>query len=145
MLVVTLITGWAFKVSQPSLAKLGVVSFIVMGVAIASIGEIQFVFIGFLYQAAAIVCEAFRLVLVEQLLSGSQKMDPLVSLYYFAPLCAVMNTAIAFFTEIPSITFADVENIGIFILLLNATVALLLNVSSVLLVGLSFSSRSEPC
>lgn len=62
MPVVTLIMGWAFKVAPPSLTELGKVSFIVLGVMIASFGEIQFVLIGFLYQCGGILFEAMRLV-----------------------------------------------------------------------------------
>lgn len=136
MPVVTLVTGWAFKISPPSLAMLGNVSFIVLGVMIASIGEIQFVLIGFLYQCGGIVFEAIRLVMVQQLLSGSEfKMDPLVSLYYFAPVCAIMNGVIALFAEVPRITLAEVQNVGFSVLLLNGAVAFLLNVSVVFLVS----------
>lgn len=136
MPVVTLVTGWVFKVSPPSLTMLGNVSFIVLGVMIASIGEIQFVLIGFLYQCGGIVFEAIRLVMVQQLLSGQEfKMDPLVSLYYFAPVCAIMNGVIALFVEVPRITFAEIQNVGIFVLLLNGLIAFLLNVSVVFLVS----------
>ena len=136
MPVVTLLTAWALKPSQPSLHMLGKVSLIVLGIMIASVGEIQFVLIGFLYQAGGILFEAMRLVLVEQLLSGSgMKMDPLVSLYYFAPVCAVMNASIALVLEVPRATFAEVANLGLGVLLLNGCVTFLLNVSSVLLVS----------
>jgi len=39
------------------------------------------------FQASAIVMESIRLVMVQKLLSSPEyKMDPLVSLYYFAPV-----------------------------------------------------------
>ena len=137
MPVVTLVVGWIFGISPPSLGMLGKVSFIVLGVMIASIGEIKFVFIGFLYQCGGILFEAIRLVMVQQLLSGSEfKMDPLVSLYYFAPVCAIMNGVIALFAEVPRISFADLQNVGFLVLLANGTIAFLLNVSVVFLVSL---------
>ena len=69
---------------------LGNVSFIVLGIIVASYGEIAFVFIGFVFQACGIVFESVRLVMVQKLLSSPEyKMDPLVSLYYFAPVCAL--------------------------------------------------------
>ena len=111
------------------------VSFIVVGVVIASIGEIRFVFVGFLYQIGGIIFEATRLVMVQRLLSSSEfKMDPLVSLYYFAPVCAVMNGVAALFLEVPRITMDNVYDVGLFTLLANAMVAFLLNVSVVFLV-----------
>ena len=135
MPVVTLLTSWALRVSPPSLKTLGNVSFIVLGVIIASIGEIKFVLIGFLFQCGGILFEAMRLVMVQQLLSGAEfKMDPLVSLYYFAPICAIMNGAIALVVEVPTMTFVEVQNVGFSIFILNAVIAFLLNVSVVFLV-----------
>lgn len=111
------------------------VSFIVIGVIIASFGEIKFVFIGFLYQVGGIIFEAIRLVMVQRLLSSAEfKMDPLVSLYYFAPVCAVMNGVVSLFLEVPDLTMQKIYDVGLFTLFLNAMVAFLLNVSVVFLV-----------
>lgn len=74
--------------------------------------------------------------MVQRLLSGAEfKMDPLVSLYYFAPVCAVMNLTIALFWEVPSVTMEQVYAVGLWTLLLNASVAFCLNVSVVFLVS----------
>ena len=137
MPIAVLITSWVMGVSEPSLKTLGNVSLIVVGVVIASLGEIKFVLIGFLFQCGGIVFEAIRLVMVQRLLSGSDfKMDPLVSLYYFAPVCAIMNGTVALVVEIPRLTWADIQNVGYFVLLLNAIIAFLLNVSVVFLVSI---------
>ncbi len=112
------------------------VSFIVIGVVIASIGEIKFVLVGVLYQIGGIVFEAMRLVMVQRLLSSAEyKMDPLVSLYYFAPVCAFMNFCVAAIFEIPKIQISEVYYVGPWILLANAMVAFALNVSVVFLVS----------
>ncbi|KAK3669380.1 hypothetical protein LTR78_010725 [Recurvomyces mirabilis] len=134
--IAVLLTTWTLRVQEPSLKTLGNVSLIVVGVVIASFGEIQFVLIGFMFQLGGIVFEAIRLVMVQQLLSGAEfKMDPLVSLYYFAPACAVMNGLTALFFEIPKMSLADLERVGYITLLMNAVVAFLLNVSVVFLIG----------
>lgn len=118
---------------------LGNVAIIVLGVVIASFGEIKFEFWGFVFQIGGIVTEALRLVLVQRLLSSADfKMDPLVSLYYYAPACAATNVVFTLFVEGPRITMNDIYSIGPVVLLANAMVAFLLNVSSVLLV------RSSP-
>ena len=123
-------------VEKADLRTLINVSFIVIGVVIASIGEIKFVLIGVLYQIGGIVFEAMRLVMVQQLLSSAEyKMDPLVSLYYFAPICAFMNFCVAAVFEIPRIQMADVYYVGPWILIANAMVAFALNVSVVFLVS----------
>lgn len=137
MPVVTLLVSWVMRVAPPSLKTLGNVSLIVLGVIIASLGEIKFVLIGFLFQCGGILFEAIRLVMVQQLLSGAEfKMDPLVSLYYFAPICAIINAIIALGVEVPKMTLLQLQDVGFSVLLLNAVVAFLLNVSVVFLVSL---------
>jgi predicted transporter len=125
-------------VSPLNLKTLGNVSFIVLGVIIASYGEIKFVMTGFLFQLAGVAFEATRLVMVQKLLSSAEfKMDPLVSLYYFAPACAIMNGIVSMVIEVPKMSWSDIEKVGYIIFLLNALVAFALNVSVVFLVGLS--------
>lgn len=134
--VAVLLTTWSLGVHPPNLKTLGNVSFIVIGVIIASIGEIKFVMIGFLFQCGGIVFEAIRLCMVERLLSSAEfKMDPLVSLYYYAPACALMNAVVCLFTELPVLTMDDIYRVGGFTLIANALCAFLLNVSVVFLVG----------
>lgn len=86
-------------------------------------------------QISGIVAEAVRLVMVQRLLSGDFKMDPLVSVYYYAPACAAINSVFTLFFEIPRMSMDDIWNLGIFVLLANAFIAFLLNVSVVLLVS----------
>lgn len=92
-----------------------------------------------------IVFEAIRLIMIQILLSGEgQNMDPLVSLYYYAPVCAIMNGLVAIVMEMGTFQLVDVWNVGVLTLLANAGVAFLLNVASVFLVRLSFlSSRFD--
>ncbi len=140
MPVAVLLATWIMGVAPPSFKTLGNVSLIVIGVVIASYGEIEFNLTGFLYQAGGITFEATRLVLVQRLLSSSEfKMDPLVSLYYFAPVCAVMNGITALFLELPSMSMSNIYDVGLFMLIANAMIAFLLNVSVVFLV-----SRDRP-
>lgn len=133
--VAVLITGAIMGTEDVSVKKFTNVSAIVVGVVIASFGEIDFVLIGFLYQLGGVIFEAIRINLVSSLLNGQEKMDPLVSLYYFAPVCAVMNFTLALFWEVPKVTSAEVYAVGIWTLLANAWVAFMLNVSVVFLIG----------
>lgn len=104
-----------------------------VGVALASRGELRFHLGGFLVQSAAVVFESSRLVLI-QILLHNLKMDPLVSLHYYAPVCAVINLAILPFTE-GLAPFYALHKLGPAVLLSNASVAFLLNVAAVFLVG----------
>lgn len=84
--------------------------------------------------------------MVQKLLTGkaddpnSYKMDPLVSLYYYAPVCAVMNVFVALVVEMPTFKMADLVQLGPWVLIANASCAFLLNVASVFLVC-SLASR----
>ncbi|KAJ5107227.1 sugar phosphate/phosphate translocator [Penicillium angulare] len=134
--VVTLIATWAFGIAPTNFKTLGNVTIIVIGVIIASFGEIQFDMLGFLIQVGGIIFEALRLVMVQRLLSSAEfKMDPLVSLYYYAPACAVTNGVVTLFTDIPRMGMADIYGLGLGTLVANALVAFLLNASVVLLIG----------
>ncbi|KAJ2897812.1 uncharacterized protein MKZ38_004374 [Zalerion maritima] len=134
--VAVLLSGWAMGLQKPSMKVLANVSAIVFGVILASVGEINFVLIGFLYQCGGIIFEALRLTMVQRLLSSAEyKMDPLVSLYYFAPVCAVMNGLVALFWELPKVSMEEVYAVGLSNFFLNGMVAFLLNVSVVFLIG----------
>ncbi|KAH6987703.1 triose-phosphate transporter family-domain-containing protein [Ilyonectria sp. MPI-CAGE-AT-0026] len=134
--VAVLIASWAWGVATPNLSTLGNVLLIMCGVAIASAGEIEFSWIGFVFQLGGTIFEAVRLVMIQVMLGGEGiRMDPLVGLYYFAPVCAVMNIFVVAVTEAPTFQWDDLAKTGYGMLLLNASVAFLLNVVSVFLIG----------
>ncbi|KAK7686078.1 hypothetical protein QCA50_006353 [Cerrena zonata] len=131
--VAILLISWTFRIQEPS-KRLGVIVLMISsGVALASRGELRFNLIGFLTQAAAVAFEASRLVMIQILLHGL-KMDPLVSLHYYAPVCALINLAILPFTE-GLAPFMEVMRIGPLVFLSNALVAFMLNVAAVFLVS----------
>lgn len=83
--------------------------------------------------------------MVQRLLSSAEfKMDPMVSLYYFAPACAVINGVFTLFVEIPKMSMNDIYSLGLITLLANAFVAFLLNVAVVLLVRATFRTVHQP-
>jgi drug/metabolite transporter (DMT)-like permease len=133
--VAILLISWTFRIQEPN-RKLGlIVLMISLGVAITSHGERHFNMIGFIIQAAAVVFEASRLVMIQVLLHGL-KMDPIVSLHYYAPVCAMINLLVIPFTEGFAPFLAIMEGqISPFVLISNAMVAFLLNVAAVFLVG----------
>lgn len=134
--IAVLVISYFWGVSRPTGENVVNVVGIAVGVALASAGEVQFSWVGFMFQVGGIVFEAMRLVMIQILLSGDDmKMDPLVSLYYYAPVCGVMNFAVALFTEFPSFQMEDLYRTGLLMLVLNALVAFMLNIASVFLVG----------
>lgn len=133
--VVVLFFSWLWGLANPTTSTMLNILVIVLGVAIASAGEIQFSWLGFMYQVGGTVFEAMRLVMIQVMLSSEGlQMDPLVGLYYYAPVCAVMNLFIALWSEVPKFEPQHLWDAGIFMLLLNALVAFMLNIASVCLV-----------
>jgi len=131
--VAILLISWSFRIQDPSKKLAVIVLMISTGVALASHGELHFNLIGFITQAAAVAFEASRLVMIQILLHGL-KMDPLVSLHYYAPVCALINSLVLPFTEGLE-PFYELARVGPFILISNACVAFLLNIAAVFLVG----------
>ncbi|KAL7957365.1 triose-phosphate transporter family domain-containing protein [Trichoderma compactum] len=134
--VAVLFASWSWGVAEPNLSKFVNVLVIVFGVAVSSFGEIQFSWVGFFFQIGGTCFEAVRVVMIQVMLSGEGlNMDPLVSLYYYAPVCAVMNFLIALVSEIPKFHWEDAARAGFGMLFLNASIAFILNVASVFLIG----------
>lgn len=63
-------------------------------------------------------------------------------MYYYAPICTLMNMAASLWFEIPDMSMDDIWKVGAPNLVANAMIAFLLNVSLVLLVH--FSPLSPP-
>jgi len=133
--VAILLISWISRTKEPNRTLALIVCMISSGVALASHGELYFNLTGFLVQAAAVAFEASRLVMIEILLHGF-KMDPLVSLHYYAPVCAAINLLVLPFTEgLEPFYEIAAGKISWWILVSNASVAFLLNVAAVFLVG----------
>jgi len=131
--VVILLISFVFRLQEPNRRLLAIVCMISGGVCLASYGELSFDTFGFIIQGCALFFEASRLVMIQQLLHG-MKMDPLVSLHYYAPVCAAINLLILPFTE-GWAPFEHLYRIGPVILITNAMVAFCLNVAAVFLIG----------
>jgi len=132
--VVVLLISFILKLKEPSRKLLAIVLIISVGVAIASYGEVEFELIGFLVQALAIAIESCRLILIQILLQG-MGMNPLTSLYYFAPVCLVVNSVILLPVEGFQPFYDAVELVGLPTLFGNACMTFALNLSSVWLIG----------
>ncbi|GAA5992070.1 hypothetical protein JCM10908_000726 [Rhodotorula pacifica] len=136
--VAVLVMSVAFGLEQMQPRKFVIVIAISCGVALASYGEIAFDWQGFICQALGIAFEAARLVCIQKLLTGL-KMGPLVSLYYFAPVCAGLNLILIPFFEGSAPFYDAFELVGWKFLIGNATTALALNIAVVFLIGCASS------
>lgn len=61
-------------------------------------------------------------------------MDPLVSLYYYAPMCAAINAVVVWFSEWEAFSWEVVLRTGVGVLVMNAAGGFVLNVVVFLLV-----------
>jgi len=105
-----------------------------LGVGVASYGEAEFDLAGFVVQGLALIVEGSRLTLIQIVLQGIG-MDPITSLYYYAPVCLFFNLLILLPTEGMAPLFAVFSTVGPITLFLNACITLCLNLSSVWLIG----------
>ncbi|EWZ02210.1 hypothetical protein FOYG_01572 [Fusarium oxysporum NRRL 32931] len=134
--VCTLVASWVWGVAQPDSKTFGNIMLIVAGVAISSFGEIEFSWWGFIFQLCGTIAEAVRVVMIQVMLSAEGlRMDPLVGLYYYAPVCTLMNMVVVLFSEGPRFKWEDAAQAGYGVLLANACLAFFLNVISVFLIG----------
>ncbi|KAF8306099.1 TPT-domain-containing protein [Clavulina sp. PMI_390] len=131
--VAILLVSFAARIQDPNKRLIAIVFMISFGVSLASYGEMDFSMTGFIIQASSVLFEASRLVMIEVLLKG-MKMDPLVSMHYYAPVCAAINLLVLPFTEGLE-PFYALANLNPLILLSNASVAFLLNIAAVFLIG----------
>ncbi len=98
-----LLFDYLFGSANPTKKMVMYIILIVFGTVIASYGEIQFSLIGFAMQAFGILAESSRLIMVQNLLK--KKMDPICSLYYFAPVFLLMSV-FSFHRSVQSLTFS---------------------------------------
>lgn len=145
--IAVLLISWAWGVAEPSLSRFVNILVIGIGVVVASFGEIEFSWIGFAFQLGGTIFEAMRLVMIQVMLNGGgYEMDPLVGLYYYAPVSTVIDVLIAAATDAPKFKWGDLASVSFGILFLNAFVAFMLNISSVLLVRqIRTSTTSSTC
>lgn len=96
------VTSIIFRVDTFSWTKVAIMAIVCVGTAIASYGEINFVLIGFIFQACSLGTESTRIVLVQVLLQRQGlKLNPLTTLYYVAPACFIFLCVPFAFFELP--------------------------------------------
>ncbi|KAJ3009498.1 hypothetical protein HKX48_007909 [Thoreauomyces humboldtii] len=86
-------------------------------------------------QAGALLFESTRLVLIQKLLSGRDiKMEALVGLYYFAPVCAGVNIICTYILESDRLSWEAFGRVGVTVFFFNGLTSFLLNVFAVLVI-----------
>jgi drug/metabolite transporter (DMT)-like permease len=133
--VAVLIFSFFTGLEKTSCVELYIVMVICVGVALTSVGESYFSWLGFTFQSLAILAEASRLVLTNILLK-QLKLDPLSSLYYIAPPCCAILAVLCLYFESADLPYDRMFTSDfLMIMLVNGLVAFTLNVAVVLLIS----------
>ena len=129
-----LLLSYMLKIEKnPSNMQIGIVFMICFGVAMSSIGELNFNMIGFIFQILGGFCESGRLVLSDRFLKDL-KLDSLSTLYYTAPVCFCF-LFISFMAVEYSTFDTSLLTFGfLIVLVLNGMLAFSLNIAIVLLI-----------
>ena len=135
--VAVLLASFAFRLEHPSGELMLYIVVIAMGVALACYSQLQISVLGVTLQLLAVVAEALRLCLVNIALTAHNiKLPTVTFLSVIAPLCALVLVPPWLLTEASSLSadgFAPLQRVGAPILLANASVAFLLNLSTMAL------------
>lgn len=119
---------------KASAVEVNIVMIISVGVALTSIGELDFNMTGFLFQLFAVIFESSRLVMTGLFLK-KLGLDSLSTLYYIAPLCGAAIGCACFAFEFSSLPAEKLLSLSFWgILVLNGLVAFTLNIASVMLI-----------
>lgn len=136
MPVAVFLVGSTMGTEKYSHSRMGNMTVITIGIAIASYGELNFVLFGVMLQMASILTESTRLSLVQILLqSRGLKLNPLTTLYYVAPCCSLFLAVPFAFIELPKMLSDEDLKLDFFTFFANCCVALGLNLCVFLLIG----------
>jgi len=136
--VAVLLCSFAFGLEKPTFKLAGFIVLISAGISTACANEIDMSMIGVAVQMSAVGAEALRLCLVSMLLtSKGLRLSSLATLYYVAPACALCLLPPWLWWEGRPLLhhhMAPLHHVGAPLLLLNASVVVLLNLSTMALI-----------
>jgi len=136
--VAVLLCSFAFGLEKPTFKLAGFIVLISAGISTACANEIDMSMIGVAVQMSAVGAEALRLCLVNMLLtSKGLRLSSLATLYYVAPACALCLFPPWLWWEGRPLLhhhMAPLHHVGAPLLLLNASVVVLLNLSTMALI-----------
>jgi hypothetical protein len=104
---------------------------VVVGLLLTTAGELDFAWLGFIFQIGATVADSLRVTLTKLVMSStySVKSDPVSNLYLISPTTLVLLTLPMYLVDYPHLTAAIVWRMR-YVLLTNALLAISLNMTS---------------
>jgi len=123
--VITSLAGFAWGLEVVTPTHVCIALIVSGGVAMAAAGEVQFSLAGLICQLVASTSEGLRLILLQGIMQGSLKLDPLTTLYRFTPVAGMVLCLLSCFLEGP-VDWSGLKMPAV--LLLNCLLAVCLNV-----------------
>ena len=84
MPVLVFAVGVMMRTETITSGNVAILLLVTIGVFFGTYHEVEFVLLGYVFQVGSMICEAFRLQLIQLLLQG-QKLNPIQTLYYVSP------------------------------------------------------------
>ncbi|CAK0811311.1 unnamed protein product [Prorocentrum cordatum] len=121
----TSLAAFAFGLETATMTHVVIVCIICGGVSLAASGDVEFSLIGCMLQLTACTCEGIRLALLQKVMTKDLKLDPVTTVYRFAPVAGLSLCLVAVFVEKP-VDWGRLKSPPM--LFMNCVVALVLNV-----------------
>mmetsp|Transcript_68367 Transcript_68367/g.184700 ORF Transcript_68367/g.184700 Transcript_68367/m.184700 type:complete len:379 (+) Transcript_68367:66-1202(+) len=123
-------SGCAFGTQQWSVPIVKCLCVITFGLAVTSVGELNFHLFGFVMQVIALLSEGLRITFLElRLKANGHKLTALSSVMVFAPMVCVMLFLSALLFDQSAFNAEQITKIGVGVFCANAFVAFLLNLA----------------
>jgi drug/metabolite transporter (DMT)-like permease len=121
----TSLAAFAFQLETATMSHVIIVCIIFGGVSLAATGDVEFSLIGCVLQLTACSCEGIRLALLQKVMTKDARLDPVTTVYRFAPVAGLSLCLVACFVETP-VDWGRLKSPSM--LVMNCVVALVLNV-----------------
>jgi diacylglycerol kinase len=130
--VITSLAAFSWGLEVPTVTHLITVSIVASGVIVSAFGGAEFSLIGLLCQLTASTCEGLRLIVLQGVMQTELRLDPVTTVYRFAPLAGLVLCFISCILEEP----LDLAKVHCpWIILVNCLSAVLLNVLIALVIS----------
>lgn len=120
----TSLAAFAFMLETATFSHIVIIFIIICGVAMAAAGDMEFSTVGCICQLTACLCEGLRLALLQKIMQKDMKLDPVTTVYRFAPAAGIALAFVSIFIETP----VQWSHVSAGFLVANCVVAVLLNI-----------------
>jgi drug/metabolite transporter (DMT)-like permease len=127
----TTLAAFALGLEIVTFSHVFIVGIVVLGVFMAALGDVEFSIVGCALQLSASFGEGLRLALLQKVMTKEAKLDPVTTIYRFAPVAGMALCVTACFVETP-IDWSQLKSPSM--LALNLLAAVVLNILIVIVI-----------